>query len=184
MNPFHSSEAIEPSYVKWSWISPSTLRKPSESTRAQSPSPKDYWFFQGRFSPLSYYWRPSLGALRKSQDYRYRLRNKNRTNSQNLRSILHNKTSWSRIGISSPLGIIRAHSAALAVQSQEGQGSEFWLLFPISHKPVKPGPTRVIIPDAKPTSSSQSMKVLVVDDEEDVREACSWFSEKLEWSHW
>ncbi|MDR4487527.1 MAG: response regulator [Nitrospirales bacterium] len=77
------------------------------------------------------------------------------------------------LGLAALLGIIRAHSAALAVQSQEGQGSEFWLLFPISHKPVKPGPTRVIIPDAKPTSSSQSMKVLVVDDEEDVREACS-----------
>ncbi|MDR4493234.1 MAG: response regulator [Nitrospirales bacterium] len=78
------------------------------------------------------------------------------------------------LGLAAILGIIRAHGGALAVQSQEGKGTEFWFLFPFSQKtPTPPRSTRLTIPQAPPVSSHSPKMILIVDDEKDVLEACS-----------
>lgn len=77
------------------------------------------------------------------------------------------------LGLAAILGIIRAHGGALAVQSQEGKGTEFWFLFPSSQKTPIPRSTTLTIPQPSPSYSHSPTMILIVDDEKDVLEACS-----------
>ena len=77
------------------------------------------------------------------------------------------------LGLAAILGIVRAHGGALAVQSQEGKGTEFWFLFPASQNTPLSRPPTLTIPKQSPTPSAFPSMILVVDDEKDVREACS-----------
>jgi signal transduction histidine kinase/ActR/RegA family two-component response regulator/predicted secreted protein len=72
------------------------------------------------------------------------------------------------LGLAVVLGIVRGHGGAIRVDTEQGVGSTFTLLFPVSEEsaalPV-PG-------DATPAPVSARL-VLIVDDEEPVREAVS-----------
>ncbi|WP_051938006.1 hybrid sensor histidine kinase/response regulator [Ghiorsea bivora] len=72
------------------------------------------------------------------------------------------------LGMSAILGIIRGHKGAIKVYSEEGKGSSFKLLFPCatSDKPTNAA-------DIKPIIQHQHGIVLVIDDEESVREIAS-----------
>lgn len=76
------------------------------------------------------------------------------------------------LGLATLLGLVRGHGAAIAVRSQVGHGTEFWFMFPISKKPSTQGSPSVTLPK-KPSTNSIPTKILVVDDEEEVRTACS-----------
>jgi len=62
------------------------------------------------------------------------------------------------LGLSAVLGIVRAHHGALMVESRQGAGTTFRVLFPASEKPARVRETTV--------SHRGSGVVLVVDDEE------------------
>ncbi|MDQ6980844.1 MAG: response regulator [Ghiorsea sp.] len=69
------------------------------------------------------------------------------------------------LGMSAILGIVRGHKGAIKVYSEEGKGSSFKILFPYATS-EKPADTT----DTKPMLQHQHGKVLVIDDEENVRE--------------
>ena len=76
------------------------------------------------------------------------------------------------LGLATLLGLVRGHGAAIAVRSQVGHGTEFWFMFPRSKQPkmkLSPPVTLPVPPSSKPTPT----KILIVDDEEDVRTTCS-----------
>ncbi len=78
------------------------------------------------------------------------------------------------LGLAAVLGIAQSHHCAIKVQSARGQGTTFRLLFPASTK---------IVAHVEPLASSEQWRgsgtVLVVDDEEPVREAASVLVERL-----
>ena len=76
------------------------------------------------------------------------------------------------LGLATLLGLVRGHGAAIAVRSQVGHGTEFWFMFPINKKPSTQGFPSVTLP-IKPSTNSMPTKILVVDDEEEVRTTCS-----------
>ncbi len=76
------------------------------------------------------------------------------------------------LGLAALLGIVRGHGAAIAVHSQIGQGSEFLFLFPTTQTPSRPIRPSLTLPKKSSTDTTPS-KVLIVDDEEEVRTACS-----------
>jgi signal transduction histidine kinase len=76
------------------------------------------------------------------------------------------------LGLATLVGLVRGHGAAIAVRSQVGHGTEFWFMFPISKKPSTQGSPSITLP-RKPSTNSMPTKILVVDDEEEVRTACS-----------
>lgn len=76
------------------------------------------------------------------------------------------------LGLAALLGIARGHGAAIAVHSQVGQGTEFIFLFPITTKPSVQDTPSFRLPK-EPSDASTGTKVLVVDDEEEIRTACS-----------
>ncbi len=71
------------------------------------------------------------------------------------------------LGLAAVLGIVRDHHGGLHVESAPGNGTTFWLLFPIS---VRSETAVSPITYAPPTSTSGQL-ILVIDDEEPVREA-------------
>ena len=79
------------------------------------------------------------------------------------------------LGLAALLGIARGHGAAIAIHSQVGQGTEFIFLFPIT--PITKKPSVQDAPSFRlpkePSNDSTATKVLVVDDEEEIRTACS-----------
>jgi two-component system, cell cycle sensor histidine kinase and response regulator CckA len=77
------------------------------------------------------------------------------------------------LGLASLLGIAQAHTASISVRSQPGIGTEFVIVFPATtaSSSTKKAPT-VSIP-TQHASLPKKSAVLVVDDEEDVRVACS-----------
>ncbi|WNM57694.1 ATP-binding response regulator [Candidatus Nitrospira allomarina] len=83
------------------------------------------------------------------------------------------------LGLAALLGLAQAHAATIAVRSQPDVGTEFTLLFPATtpHPSTKKGPV-FSIPTQEASLPKQSM-VLVVDDEEDVRVACSMIFEEM-----
>ena len=66
------------------------------------------------------------------------------------------------LGLSMTYGILSRHGATIAVESQEGQGTVFTLLFPIG------GAARAAAPDVRETLPEVKLRCLVVDDEEAV----------------
>ena len=84
------------------------------------------------------------------------------------------KQSGRGLGLSAMLGILRGHHAGILIASQVGQGSTFTLFFPVA-----PGahPVAAVLPDQAP--SRFQGRVLLVDDEADVREATSAMLEAL-----
>lgn len=83
------------------------------------------------------------------------------------------------LGLAAILGLAQAHAATIAVRSQPDIGTEFTLLFPATtpspstkKRPVFSIPIQHLSPTKKPV-------VLVVDDEEDVRVACSMIFEEM-----
>jgi signal transduction histidine kinase len=76
------------------------------------------------------------------------------------------------LGLASLLGITHGHGAAIAVQSQVGLGTEFCFLFPTCQTSSAQHAPSLTLPQ-QPSSHSTPTKVLIVDDEEEVRTACS-----------
>ncbi len=70
------------------------------------------------------------------------------------------------LGLSATLGIIRAHQGGLQLESQPGQGTRFVLYFPAS--PFSPIADEPAVTAVQPQTGGL---VLVIDDEESVREA-------------
>jgi CheY-like chemotaxis protein len=71
------------------------------------------------------------------------------------------------LGLAAVSGIIRGHKGGIRVYSEEGQGTTFKLLFPVSQAaPVEVGGDTAVSPDELPTGL-----ILVIDDEAPVREA-------------
>ena len=76
------------------------------------------------------------------------------------------------LGLAALLGIVRGHGAAIAVHSHAGQGTEFLFLFPTTQKPSPQMIPSLTLPNNALDKIIPS-KILVVDDEEEVRTACS-----------
>jgi signal transduction histidine kinase len=76
------------------------------------------------------------------------------------------------LGLAALSGIIRGHGAALAVHSTMDVGTEFLFLFPTTPAPSPPNAPSLTLPK-NPLSNTIRSKVLVVDDEDEVRTACS-----------
>lgn len=76
------------------------------------------------------------------------------------------------LGLATLLGLVRGHGAAIAVRSQVGHGTEFWFMFPRSKQPTRQQSPSFTLP-LNPSSNTTPTKVLIVDDEEDVRTTCS-----------
>ena len=76
------------------------------------------------------------------------------------------------LGLAALLGIVRGHGAAIAVRSHIGEGTEFLFLFPTTNAPLPKSIPSLTLPK-EPSKNSSHSKVLVVDDEEEVRTACS-----------
>jgi PAS domain S-box-containing protein len=79
------------------------------------------------------------------------------------------------LGLAAVLGIVRGHRGAIKVYSQPGQGSTLAILFPMA--PGEPVPAEVT-PEA-PTAWRGSGTVLLVDDEEPVRNVAKEMLERL-----
>jgi CheY-like chemotaxis protein len=66
------------------------------------------------------------------------------------------------LGLSMTYGILSRHGATITVDSQEGQGTVFSMLFPVGGAPKPP------VPEAGATLPPVTLRCLVVDDEESV----------------
>ena len=66
------------------------------------------------------------------------------------------------LGLSMTYGILSRHGATITVDSQEGRGTTFTLLFPAGAAPRTP------VPDAGAAAPAVTLRCLVVDDEESV----------------
>ncbi len=76
------------------------------------------------------------------------------------------------LGLAVSYGIIRRHEGTFKVDSELGRGSSFHITLPVARGAVKAAPTgELLLPAAKAFShASQQTKILVVDDEDYVRE--------------
>jgi PAS domain S-box-containing protein len=83
------------------------------------------------------------------------------------------------LGLATLLGIAQAHAAAIAIRSQPDVGTEFLLMFPATaqNSATKKAPN-FTIPESH-ASLPKKPVVLVVDDEEDVRVACSLIFQEM-----
>jgi signal transduction histidine kinase/ActR/RegA family two-component response regulator len=71
------------------------------------------------------------------------------------------------LGLAAVLGIVRDHGGGLHVESSVGEGTKFQLLFPVSLREA----TAVSPKTYPPPASTDGHLILVIDDEEPVREA-------------
>lgn len=78
------------------------------------------------------------------------------------------------LGLSAMLGIVRGHRAGIHVDSRPGQGTTFVLIFPAEEKAPSED-----VPTTPPAAHSLSGRVLVVDDEEIVRDLAAMALESL-----
>jgi PAS domain S-box-containing protein len=88
---------------------------------------------------------------------------------------------WGRgLGMPEVMGIVKGHRGAIMVDSDVGKGSSVRVLFPVSNKFRTPGvQTRaaVVTKAPMPESVARRKTVLVIEDEEQVREfCCEWLN--------
>jgi len=76
------------------------------------------------------------------------------------------------LGLSSVLGIVKGHRGTLRVESAAAKGSTFWIYLPASQLPPLKAPSR-------PGQSKKTGRILVVDDQDGVREATSALVRRL-----
>lgn len=79
------------------------------------------------------------------------------------------------LGLAAVLGIVRGHHGAIIVKSEMGKGSSFSILFPVSALPAKTMRQDI-------TSGGEwraNGTVLIIDDEESVRELAGWMMRKI-----
>jgi PAS domain S-box-containing protein len=76
------------------------------------------------------------------------------------------------LGMAAVLGIVRAHKGAILLESEPGQGTTFRVLFPVSTEVI--GATRERQETARPAKmqAAPGGTILVVDDEDMVRDLC------------
>src|SRR5512140_2042131 len=76
------------------------------------------------------------------------------------------------LGMAAVLGIVRAHKGAILLESEKGLGTTFRVLFPVSTEVI--GATRERKETARPAKmpAAPGGTVLVVDDEDMVRDIC------------
>lgn len=75
------------------------------------------------------------------------------------------KPTGNGLGLAATLGVVRRHHGYVQVSSQVGQGTEFRLFFPAKNKPISAEPSVTL-----PTESEVNGIVLIIDDEQPVRE--------------
>ncbi|MCA9924500.1 MAG: PAS domain S-box protein [Anaerolineales bacterium] len=73
------------------------------------------------------------------------------------------------LGLAAVLGIVRGHHGSIRVSSQKGYGTTFEIAFPISDKDN----LQVVQPEVTTAVSASTGTILVIDDEEAVRDALS-----------
>ncbi len=84
------------------------------------------------------------------------------------------KVSGRGLGLSATVGILRGHHAGLRIYSEPGHGTTFKLLFPASEACTAEPPSVATVP-----APSQKASVLLVDDEEMIRDAAGSALESL-----
>jgi len=78
------------------------------------------------------------------------------------------------LGMPSALGIIRAHSGAILLESEPGKGSAFRVLFPVKKNEWEVFSKKIRSAE-KPVINKTDAMILIVDDEDPVRELCIAF---------
>lgn len=73
------------------------------------------------------------------------------------------------LGLPATLGIIRGHQGALQVSSEPGEGTRFWVGFPLGQEKVKPAPEASAVAASMPGART----ILLVDDEDELRAVVS-----------
>ena len=74
------------------------------------------------------------------------------------------------LGLAVSYGIIRRHEGTVEVESESGKGTTFRIKLPIAKGVVKTQPTAELAAPAQVVAQTHGTKILVVDDEEYVRE--------------
>lgn len=85
------------------------------------------------------------------------------------------KKTGSGLGLSAVLGIIRGHNGALQVKSKLGEGASFCILLP----PSKQGAPERLVKTSDVVDWHSDGRILIVDDESNVRSITGAFAEKL-----
>ncbi len=79
------------------------------------------------------------------------------------------KESGTGLGLAATLGVVQAHEGAIALQSEEGKGTEFEVIFPLEETQILE--TKQESFASTPQVDTKMPVVLVIDDEEVVRES-------------
>ena len=79
------------------------------------------------------------------------------------------KKSGTGLGLAATLGVVQAHEGAIALQSEEGKGTEFEVIFPLEDIQILE--TKQELFASTPQIDKEMPVVLVIDDEEVVRES-------------